>query len=156
MFGQDLNWTTVFQYPLCQTINLEDYMDLSENTPQEVQIYLGNVTNLGVNLHFIDKRKSCTRTLVNNYLAYNGPSIEMSDLITDNTTQLEVIVKLSQNIKTEQDPESQCKNYPFENFLNYNDCDQTYLQKLHQAELGITPFWATQDLANVTNIKTIG
>ena len=57
---------------------------------------------------------------------------------------------MSQNIKTEKDPESQCKNYPYENYLDYNDCDQTYLRNLLYNELKITPFWTTQDLNSVT------
>ena len=147
-----MNWTAVFQYPFCHTVDLEDYIDLDEITPQEVQIYLGNVENLGVSLHFIDKSRSLTRTLLNNYLAYTGPPMKITDLIIDTSEELHVILKLSQNIRTEEDPESQCKNYPFKNFMNYNECDQTYLQNLLQQEIGITPFWATQDLKNVTKI----
>ena len=52
------------------------------------------------------------------------------------------------------DEESKCRNYPNKEYLNYKDCDQTYVQKAIQEKYNITPFWATQDLDNVT-IMTI-
>ena len=62
MNGNDLNWKPVFQYPLCQTLNFTEVFDFVKNTPEEVQIYLGEIENLGINLHFIDKNKVVTRT----------------------------------------------------------------------------------------------
>ena len=40
--GTDLNWTPVFQYPLCQTLTLNEYFDLNEYTPKELQIFFGS------------------------------------------------------------------------------------------------------------------
>ena len=145
----------MFQYPLCQTLYIEKYFDLQKYNPEEIQFHLGEVDNLEVTLQLVEKNKVLTRTLQNNYLAYEGPLIKISDLIAESHKQIQVIVRLSQNIKTEEDPESQCKNYPYENFINYLECDQTYLQNLLQQEIGITPFWATEDLENVTTMRQV-
>ena len=145
----------MFQYPLCQTLNIEQYFDLEKHTPKEIQFELGEVENLEVSLQLVEKNKVLTRSLQNNFLAYEGPPIKISDLIAESHKQIQVIVRMSQNIKTEKDPESQCINYPYEKYLNYNDCDQTYIQNLLEEEIGITPFWATQDLNNVTTKRQV-
>ena len=155
ILSQGLNWSPVFQYPLCQTLNIEKYFDLNKYTPKEIMFNLEGFENLGVTLNIVEKNKILTRTLKTNFLAYEGPSLEIFDLFEENHTQIEVIFKMSQVIKTEKDPESQCKNYPHENYLNYNDCDQSYIQKYLQEEIGITPFWATQNLDSVTKLRQI-
>ena len=93
--------------------------------------------------------------MLNNFLSYTGPSIEISDLFNERGRQIEIIVQLSQFIKTERDEESKCRNYPNKEYLNYNDCDQTYIQKIIQEKFNITPFWATQDLDNVTTVRQV-
>ena len=153
--GTDLEWKPVFQYPLCQTLNFTEIVDFDEYTPIEVQIYLGYIENLGVKLHFVDKNKVLTRTLLNNYLAYDGPSVAISDLIIESSKQIRVLLKVSQDINTERNEESKCKNYPYENYLNYNDCDQNYVQNIVKDNLNITPFWATQVFENVTKIRIV-
>ena len=126
-----------------------------EYTPKVVEFYLEDVENLGISLHILEKNKILRRTLRNNYFSYDGPSVEVSDLIEESGKQIEIIAKLSQNIKAEKDEESKCKNYPFKTFLNYNECDQTYVKKLLQDKLNITPFWATESLENVTTIRLV-
>ena len=37
----------------------------------------------------------------------------------------------------------------------YNDCDQSYMHEFLQEKIGITPFWATQNLNNVTKMRQI-
>ena len=154
-FGPDLNWTTVFQFPHCQTINLGDYFDFDKFAPKEVQFILGDIENLGVTLNIIETNKVSLRSLRNNYLSYAGPSLEISDLIVESGKEIEIIVKLSQILNTEKDEKSQCKNYPYKNYLNYNDCDQTYVQHIIENKVNVTPFWATQDLEKVTKIRQV-
>ena len=126
-----------------------------EYTPKVVEFYLEDVENLGISLHILEKNKILRRTLRNNYFSYDGPSVEVSDLIEESGKQIEIIVKLSQNIKAEKDEESKCKNYPSETFLNFNECDQKFVKNLLQDKLNITPFWATELLDNVTTIRLV-
>ena len=160
--GAELNWGPILQFPLCQIVDLEEYFhsEQYENIKilkniKMVQFYLGEIENLGISLHIIERNKVLGRTLENNYLSYDGPPIKISDLIKESGKDIKHIVKLSQTIKTEKDKKSQCKNYPFQNYLDYNDCDQTYIQNIIQNELNITPFWVTQILENVTEIGYI-
>ena len=136
-------------------MNLNEYFDLNEYTPKELDIFFGSVENIGITLNLIEQNKVATMTLLNNYLSYTGPLIEISDLINEKGRQIEIIVQLSQDIKTEGDEESKCRNYPNENHLDYNACDQAYVQEFIQEKFNITPFWATDDLDNVTTIRQV-
>ena len=150
-----MNWGPVFQYPLCKTVNFTEHVDFDEITPVQLIMYLGDIENLGLTLNFIDKRKALTRTLLQTYLAYDGPSIAISDLMIESTRFIRIMLKMFQHIDTERNEESKCKNYPYENYLNYNDCDQNYVQNIVKDNLNITPFWATQVFENVTKIRIV-
>ena len=155
IYGKQISWSKVFQYPYCLTFDLEEYFQLNEFTPQELQLYFGNVKNFGLSLHFLEKNKVTRRTLRNNYLSYEGPAIKLSDLFLEKGTNIELMVKMSQIIKADTDPNSLCKNYPYKNFFNYDQCDQAYVNNFLQEKLKITPFWATQDLKNITVIRSV-
>ena len=60
------------------------------------------------------------------------------------------IIRISQDISTDEDPESQCINYPDQEFLSYKDCDNRYVYKEMKEKLNIVPFWATNQLDEVT------
>ena len=45
----------------------------------------------------------------------------------------------------------QCRNYPTEEFSSFGDCDAQFVRREVEAA-GLVPFWATRDLAEVTNI----
>ena len=136
-------------------MNLNEHFDLNEYTQKEWQIFFGSVENVGITLNLIEQNRVATRTLLNNYLSYTGPLIEISDLSNEKGRQIELIVQLSQDIKTERDEESKCRNYPNKEYLSYNDCDQTFVQKIMKEKFSIKPFWASQDLDNVTTMRQV-
>ena len=45
----------------------------------------------------------------------------------------------------------QCRNYPTEEFSSFSDCDSQFVRREDDAA-GVVPFWAAEDLAEVTNI----
>ena len=42
-----------------------------------------------------------------------------------------------------------CVNYPTEEFSSYEECDTSFMRNVTQS-LGVTPFWVTRDLTEVT------
>ena len=64
------------------------------------------------------------------------------------------IIQISQDIRTETDPQSKCKNYPDELYENYKACDKKFVyDKLIDTE-NIVPFWTAYNLEEVAKILT--
>ena len=64
------------------------------------------------------------------------------------------IIQISQDIRTETDPQSKCKNYPDELYENYKACDKKFIyDKLIDTE-NIVPFWTAYNLEEVAKIFT--
>ena len=81
---------------------------------------------------------------------YNGPSLQVHNL--SNPRVLSAILSLSQAIDLEEDPNKQCKNYPYKNFKTYKECDDFYMkQELKKYQL--IPFWSTNNLSSVTQLR---
>ena len=80
--GKELSWSTSIMYPNCQYLDPFEYIDFKENVPLEIAIWFNKIENIGVSLFIEDKIKSLRkRSLKSNMLAYNGPEIEIKDLM---------------------------------------------------------------------------
>ena len=67
IYGTNITWSFIHQYPACQVVNLNDYIDFSRNVPSNVEFYFNDVPNLGVSLQVEDGRRSLTkRPLISN------------------------------------------------------------------------------------------
>ena len=91
------------------------------------------------------------RPLKSSMLAYNGPDITVSSL--SQSSSFEVALKLSQFIYLETDTERNCRNYPNTDFESYRACDEQFVQKELARDFGLAPFWATDDLSEITRKK---
>ena len=60
------------------------------------------------------------------------------------------IIRISQEINTERDSEAKCRNYPDEEYQSYMDCDTSFVHDELKQRQKIVPFWATNDLEEVT------
>ena len=60
------------------------------------------------------------------------------------------IIRISQEINTERDSEAKCRNYPDEEYQSYMDCDTSFVHDELNERQTIIPFWATNDLEEVT------
>ena len=54
--------------------------------------------------------------------------------------------KISQNIYSEEEENKKCRNYPYNNFLNFKDCDEKYNYDKFANHLKVMPFWAAYSL----------
>ena len=48
------------------------------------------------------------------------------------------------------DPDKNCKNYPYNNFSSYRECDEDFVYKEHLNRFKIFPFWVTENMQEVT------
>ena len=60
------------------------------------------------------------------------------------------IIRISQEINTESDSEAKCRNYPDEEYQSYMDCDTSFVHDELKERQKIVPFWATDNLEEVT------
>ena len=70
----------IFQYPLCQSIDLWDYFDFHEHAPLRIDFYMNADPNIGVTLHIEERNRLTFRTLKSNMLSYNGPELKISNI----------------------------------------------------------------------------
>ena len=84
-------------------------------------------------------------------LSYEGPTFENFDL-TD-PILMKGIFKLSQTIDTEEDEEKLCKNYPYNGFNSYKECDEQFVYDELKNKFNIMPVWAALDKKETTNLR---
>ena len=83
-------------------------------------------------------------------LSYNGPDMKLNDLHYD-AKLFKVGFRLSQSLFIDNDDEEIiCVNYPVEKFPNYRECDEDFMSKEIDHLYGITPFWAAENMSEVT------
>ena len=86
-------------------------------------------------------------------LAYQGPAIKIDDLSSQPGREIKTLVHISQDILPERD--LGCKNYPYNQYNSYKDCDEDYLLKEVNRRRNVTPVWATEDLEAVTKLHYV-
>ena len=84
-------------------------------------------------------------------LSYSGPPLKIKNLMYPEI--IKVMVSLEQFLHSEEDKSKQCKNYPTENFESYKNCDEDFVYKSITKKYNIVPFWATNNLTEVTSRK---
>ena len=73
----------------------------------------------------LDRGLFTDRTLKSTKLYYNGPNIVMEKGVPYGTYD-DYILELNQDRYVENDPSKNCKNYPYQKYNNYNDCDKNF------------------------------
>ena len=84
-------------------------------------------------------------------LSYEGPTFQNLDL-TD-PILIKGIFKLSQTIDTEEDEEKLCKNYPYNGFNSFRECDEQFVYDEFKNRFNIMPAWAAFDKEETTNLR---
>ena len=149
--GENIRWSLAEQYPNCQPLDLWDYFDFKNDTPLLIYIFFKRVDNLGVTISIEDRQKAVSRTLKSNRLMYTGPSLSLSNLSAP--IRHSSIISVSQLIDSELDADKNCKNYPFENFYSFKECDNDFIFNEAFSKEGVVPFWATHNFTNVTSLR---
>ena len=159
--GKSINWSKIPIYPECNTLDLFDYFDFSNVTPLKIIFLIENTTDIGLGVYIEERNKVLKRRLSSsNILSYSGPALETKNLSLGR--DIKAVISLSQIIDLEEDEEKRCKNYPRTDwhnknltFLDYNACDMEYAYQYLKKHYNLTPFWATNNISEVTALKVI-
>ena len=149
--GSDIQWSLMPLYPACQTFKLDDYFPNLK--PLQIFFYFNPIENLAFDLHLEDKNFILHRTLKSTLLAYSGPKITLESLTE--LMDIRMMVNVIQTIDSELDTKKNCTNYPNASFKSYQDCDRQFTNEKMKNRFGIMPFWATDDLNEVTNMRQV-
>ena len=126
-------------------------LNLKKLTPLEVQFHIG-AKEFAVSVTIVEINKILKRTFLSNLLSYGGPSLSIDNAAKECGRQTHIIIQMDQKIKSERDNLAKCMNYPNERFLNYNDCDQSFVDEYLKTNFNLTPFWIVDDLHAVTQL----
>ena len=142
-------WSNSEQYPSCQSLDLYDFIEETK-IPKTIWFRFNVLENLSAILFVEERNKATSRSLRIKRLIYNGPTMEIADLSKPSIN--EVVLSISQTIDSEQDKDKNCKNYPFQNFQSYRECDDLYVQN-QLKRFDLIPFWATENYSSVTTFR---
>ena len=149
--GANIEWDVMPQFPSCQGFDPREYFNLDSYTPLQIFIDVAQEYNMGVSFYFEDNNKSLRRKQKSNILSYTGPSFKNLNLF--DPIYMEGIFQLSQTINSEKDPSKKCKNYPYNGFKSYYNCDEEHLYKLFSTKYKIMPPWVAKYIDEVTNLR---
>ena len=142
-------WSISEQYPSCQSFDLYDFIEETK-IPKTIWFRFNVLENLGATLFVEERNKATSRSLRIKRLIYNGPTMEIADLSKPSIN--EVVLSISQTIDSEQDKDKNCKNYPFQDFKSFKECDDLYVQN-QLKRFDLIPFWATENYSSVTRFR---
>ena len=143
------------QYPYCTSLDLQELFNGSMHTPTQIFFNLkANHEKLGFSFYAEDRNKKLEkRPLKSNMMAYVGPDISKQNL--RKPSNLKLMFSIYQYIDPEADEKKKCKNYPYDGFSTYQDCDEDFvLRKFNKIYHGdILPFWVAKDPEKVTKLR---
>ena len=138
-------------YPLCYTLDLNKHFVFNSSfAPQQIFMVISKAEHLGLTVFIEEKNKKIKRTLKSFQDFYSGPTIKIDDL--NKTKYIDIAVKLSQTIYSDEDKRNPCANYPTEDYENFGECDRRYINNKIYNATGIQPFWTADSLDNVTKL----
>ena len=152
IYGENITWSPLPQYPNCQSFDLTKYWNLKYISIQSIKLYFFKKANVSVSLHVEDKG----RALAKRTLKSQTTSQEGSQMLIQNLNLKEYkryYLSISQMRNLEMDPGVSCKNYPTEKFSSYQDCDESYVYNMMKNDYKIMPFWAARKLDEVTESR---
>ena len=150
---------TIFtlQHPYCTSIDIQTLFKDDWKTPTQIFFYIkAKLKQPLLSFYVEDRNKRLKRRpLKSNMLSYVGP--DMSGIsLRGVPNRIRMMYAISQLIDSEEDDMKKCKNYPYNGFLNYQECDEDFVinkfRKIYNDN--ILPFWVVDDLEKVTKTRS--
>ena len=120
--------TWVNYYDNCITLDFLKNETVSEEGISTIWIDMYgkyNPSQMAVEVIPVDRGLFTDRALKNTRLFYFGPNILMEKGVPHGTYD-DYILELNQDKYVEHDPSKNCKNYPYQEYNNYNACDKNF------------------------------
>ena len=151
----DLEWSKIPLFPNCQVFDLAESKSLDgKKEVHKIAILAKMKQNYALSIYIQERNTLLKKRRLNaNMLAYSGPAIRIDDLQEPHVYQ--AAVRLDQFINSDKERDGTCVNYPTEKFDSYRDCDEHFIHQemLNNEQINrhqLMPFWATNDLREVT------
>ena len=62
--------------------------------------------------------------------------------------------RMSQDKYAEEDAKKNCRNYPYEKYRSYADCDAEFVYNMFKSDLNLMPFWVSKGINEVTKFRS--
>ena len=109
---------------------------------------MNQIKNMGINVFLLDKNFASKRSRKSELLAYTGPTLTNPNMEGVSKTE-RYILKITQSKDVAEDESNGCVDYPNKKFKTFGECDGHFVHEQMIGE-GIMPFWATDNLEEVT------
>ena len=139
---------------MCQTIDLYDYFDIRNNTPVLIYFKIRNSEGVKISMRLEERVKNVKKALKSHYKSYTGPVFEIEDL-GGFETDVDGMITMSQIINTDKNVDNPCRNYPYDQFDSFAECDHFYVHDQAFKLTGLVPFWAAKTLNETTKEKRL-
>ena len=151
-FEQDVTkyaTTRRLSYPYnCMTLDLTDALTSDQfKTADVIVFHFHKDSKSEMEIAIEDKLSQLERDNPEAKSGYFGPLIEHK---LDESTFTKYEVEFSQNIFAEEDPSVGCKNYPWQGFSHFNDCDEDQMQTWVTTNYPFLPFFMAKEESNAT------
>ena len=135
-------------YPnTCQSLALSSML---ERKPiQQLLLFIGDLGNHSIQIHLKGNTLDIERNIREHIFQSTGDAINLNE----KNVSVAYMVDISQRVFVEEDPTNTCRDYPNQEYLSYQECDDHFVKNLLP---GLTPIWLTEDFAKVSKQASHG
>ena len=155
--GTKLTWSKFPIYPNCKAVDLAGLIHTPNKTSiriEQIKFKIRGMDEYAFFLYPLDKKRALTkRMFVRNMLSYSGSII--GNQFKGFTKNMRIALRITQNKYPEEDKTNPCSEYPNEEFQSYRECDEKFVHRAMKTKYNLTPFWATDNMSEVTDERFI-
>ena len=128
----------------CHSLALSSVPEMKDERIQQAFFYIKDFENHTINIPFNGATLDCRRNIREHSFQASGDAIKLEK---EKHVSRAYMVNIAQRVFVEEDPEESCRDYPNEEFLSYQHCDDQFVRSRLN---GLTPVWLTEDFAEVS------
>ena len=128
----------------CRSLTLSRIPELERKPIQSLHFKIRDLGTSTVEIHFNGDTLECRRNIKEHSLQSIGDAIR----VMHKNVWRAYIVDITQRVFAEEDPANTCRDYPNEEYLSYEECDNQFVKSL--LPVGLTPVWMTDHYAEVS------
>ena len=127
----------------CRSLALKSIPALEGKRIQQLFLQIGSLESHAVEIQLGGVTLECRRNIRGHSLQSTGDAIRLD---RENVSRA-YMVDISQRVFVEKDPANGCRDYPNQEHLSYEECDDQFLRSLVPS---LTPVWMTEDFDKVS------
>ena len=128
----------------CHSLSLSTSRKLKGKEIQQLFLGVRDLGNHTIWIHFVGNTLVTGRMIREQSRSSTGDPIKLKS----NRIERAYMVDINQRVFVEEDPSSNCRDYPNQEYQSYQECDNQFMRKTLPAEL--TPIWITDHVDSIT------